>query len=283
MKKKSPSQSTFFNVRVLIGLCVFMGGVFLALVSFGPATAGFAQGTTRGQMAAVVAQALNVQPPACVPGQEMFDDVPASNPFCPWIEELARRGITGGCAPNLYCPSASVTRAQMAPFILKATSPAFGRDTAIVVTIPSDLSSVQLTEVTVTPTATGSVLARARGFCNFFDATSGVYYNVNIGIGVDANDAFNTTEANLGVIGHTNNATTGVQHQSQYSAERIFVATAGVPITLRVFGRQEEGLGDSHNTCSAALTLQELPPGATEPAGPPRAPGGTTVSPTISR
>ena len=50
----------------------------------------------------------------------MFQDVPASNPFCPWIEELVRRGITTGCAPNLYCPSAFVSRGQMAPFLVKS-------------------------------------------------------------------------------------------------------------------------------------------------------------------
>ena len=32
MKKKSTSQSAFFNVRVLIGLFVFLAGVFPALV-----------------------------------------------------------------------------------------------------------------------------------------------------------------------------------------------------------------------------------------------------------
>jgi hypothetical protein len=49
----------------------------------------------------------------------MFTDVPASNPFCPWIEELARQGITSGCTPTTFCPSASVTRAQMSVFIVK--------------------------------------------------------------------------------------------------------------------------------------------------------------------
>jgi hypothetical protein len=107
------------RLRLLIGLCVFITGIFLALLAFGPATTGLAQGTTRAEMTLALAKALDVTPPACVPGQEMFDDVPASNPFCPWIEELVRRGITSGCAPNLYCPSASVTRAQMAPFLVK--------------------------------------------------------------------------------------------------------------------------------------------------------------------
>ena len=35
MKKKSTSQSAFFNLRVLIGLFVFLAGVFLALLGFG--------------------------------------------------------------------------------------------------------------------------------------------------------------------------------------------------------------------------------------------------------
>src|SRR5713101_6213961 len=35
MKKKSASQSAFFNLRVLIGLFIVLAGVFLALVGFG--------------------------------------------------------------------------------------------------------------------------------------------------------------------------------------------------------------------------------------------------------
>jgi hypothetical protein len=35
MKKKSTSQSAFFNLRVLIGLFVVLAGVFLALLGFG--------------------------------------------------------------------------------------------------------------------------------------------------------------------------------------------------------------------------------------------------------
>jgi hypothetical protein len=120
MKKKSTSRSAFLNLRVLFGLCVMLAGVFLALVSFGPATTGFAQGTTRQEMTLTVAQALAINPPACVPGQEMFNDVPASSPFCPFIEELARRGITGGCGGGNFCPGDPVTRQQMAVFLIKA-------------------------------------------------------------------------------------------------------------------------------------------------------------------
>jgi hypothetical protein len=122
MKKKSTAQSAFFNVRVLIGLCVFIAGIFLALVGFGTFSNAIAQnGTTREQMTLSLAQGLDLpQPPACVAGAEMFADVPASSPFCPYIEELVRLGITAGCAPGLYCPFASVTRQQMAAFLVKA-------------------------------------------------------------------------------------------------------------------------------------------------------------------
>ena len=47
----------------------------------------------------------------------MFNDVAETNPFCPWVEELVRRGVVAGCAPALYCPAAPVTREQMAVFI----------------------------------------------------------------------------------------------------------------------------------------------------------------------
>ncbi len=55
----------------------------------------------------------------------VFADVPISNPFVQWIEDLYARGITGGCsggpppAPINYCPDAIVNRQQMAVFLLK--------------------------------------------------------------------------------------------------------------------------------------------------------------------
>lgn len=56
-------------------------------------------------------------PPACTVAS--FPDVPCSNPFAPWIHDLASRGITGGCAGGDYCPSDPVLRQQMAVFLVK--------------------------------------------------------------------------------------------------------------------------------------------------------------------
>ena len=56
-----------------------------------------------------------LEPPVCT--NPRFLDVPASSPYCRWIEELARRGSVLPCGANRYCPDLPVTRDQMALFI----------------------------------------------------------------------------------------------------------------------------------------------------------------------
>jgi hypothetical protein len=74
---------------------------------------------TREQMAAFLSRALGAfNPPT--PGAQRFADVPPSNPFYAFIEELAQRQITLGCGGGNYCPADSVTREQMAAFIIRA-------------------------------------------------------------------------------------------------------------------------------------------------------------------
>ncbi len=71
----------------------------------------------RAQMAVFVLRTLDpaMDPPTC--GTPVFGDVPASSPFCKWIEELARRGVVGGCGGGNYCPTNPVTRGQMGVFL----------------------------------------------------------------------------------------------------------------------------------------------------------------------
>jgi hypothetical protein len=81
--------------------------------------------TTRDQMAVfvlVAKEGMGYVPPACT--TPVFNDVPASNPFCRWIEELARRAVVGGCGGGNYCPTSVVTREQMAIFVLRTLDPA---------------------------------------------------------------------------------------------------------------------------------------------------------------
>ncbi|HWZ86833.1 MAG TPA: S-layer homology domain-containing protein, partial [Thermoanaerobaculia bacterium] len=78
--------------------------------------------TLRKQMAVFLLKSklgATYAPPACT--GTVFLDVPCTGGvFDPWIEDLAGRGITGGCGNGDYCPENPVTRAQMAVFLLKA-------------------------------------------------------------------------------------------------------------------------------------------------------------------
>jgi PKD repeat protein len=78
---------------------------------------------SRAQAAVMVLRAKHggqfTPPPAT---GSLFDDVPAGHWAGAWIEQLAREGITGGCAPRLFCPTGMVSRAQMAVFLSRAFS-----------------------------------------------------------------------------------------------------------------------------------------------------------------
>ena len=90
----------------------------------GPSTFCPTQPTSRAQMAVFVLAAKEGPasvPPAC--GSPMFADVPATSPFCPWIEELARRGVVAGCGGGNFCPDDAVTREQVAVFVLRTQDP----------------------------------------------------------------------------------------------------------------------------------------------------------------
>jgi hypothetical protein len=81
-------------------------------------------GVTRAQMAVFLLKTRNGSGYAPPPAQGIFDDVPASDPFAAWIERIYLGGITGGCSasPLLYCPGSTVTRRQMAVFLVKTFS-----------------------------------------------------------------------------------------------------------------------------------------------------------------
>jgi len=74
---------------------------------------------TRGQMAAFLVRALGYTAGA---GSDQFSDDDGST-FEADIERLAEAGVTRGCNPpanDMFCPSAPVTRGQMAAFLRRA-------------------------------------------------------------------------------------------------------------------------------------------------------------------
>jgi subtilisin-like proprotein convertase family protein len=74
----------------------------------------------RKQMAVFVLKAKEGPGYTPPPATGIFTDVPAANPFAPWIEELFHRNVVAGCGPGpTYCPDSPVLRQQMAVFLLK--------------------------------------------------------------------------------------------------------------------------------------------------------------------
>jgi hypothetical protein len=74
---------------------------------------------TRAQMAVFLLKARHGSdyvPPAAT---GVFADVPVSDAYAPWIEELALEGVTAGCGAGNYCPASPNTRGQMAVFLEK--------------------------------------------------------------------------------------------------------------------------------------------------------------------
>jgi hypothetical protein len=74
---------------------------------------------TRAQMAVFLTKARH--PVSCTyPATgAVFTDVPSNYWAGGFIEELWHEGVTGGCGAGLYCPENSVTREQMAAFLVR--------------------------------------------------------------------------------------------------------------------------------------------------------------------
>lgn len=77
------------------------------------------QAVTRAQMAIFLVRAFGV-PPAVGPDHFTDDDGKTGESS---INALFEAGVTGGCAPTRFCPTSSVTRAQMAMFLDRSIDP----------------------------------------------------------------------------------------------------------------------------------------------------------------
>ncbi|MBL8234113.1 MAG: putative Ig domain-containing protein [Bryobacterales bacterium] len=78
--------------------------------------------TTRTEMAVFLTRAklglMAGQPMHHAPAP-FFDDVPAANPFFGFVQKMREMGITTGCSATSYCPNATVTKGQMAMFVVR--------------------------------------------------------------------------------------------------------------------------------------------------------------------
>ena len=97
---------------------------------------------TRAQMAVFLLKGIHgagYTPPAAT--GTVFGDVPASAFAAAWIEQLVAEGITSGCGSGNYCPNGTVTRAQMAVFLLRAKYGSAYTPPAATGTVFGDVSS----------------------------------------------------------------------------------------------------------------------------------------------
>jgi hypothetical protein len=114
-----PVSHQFFGFIQALGAAGITGGCSTNPPQYCPDTS-----VTRGQMAVFLLRGIaypgSANPPA--PTGNVFADVPLGHQFAAWIEQLFDLGITSGCGTNpaRYCPETSVTRGQMAVFLLKA-------------------------------------------------------------------------------------------------------------------------------------------------------------------
>ncbi|HET6312216.1 MAG TPA: NPCBM/NEW2 domain-containing protein [Chloroflexia bacterium] len=108
-----PPGSTFYEyVERIVGRGV-VGGY--ADGTFGPGNS-----ATRGQIAKVLSNAAGFSD---APASPSFSDVGSSDPFYPYVERLASRGIIGGYADGTFGPGNPATRGQVAKMVANTFFP----------------------------------------------------------------------------------------------------------------------------------------------------------------
>ncbi len=115
---------------------------------------------TRDQMAVfLIRDRLGATTVFTYPGTPYFTDVPASYWAFAWIQRLDYDQITQGCAPNLYCPTESVTRGETSELLVRALFNDLLPPTTPVITqiSPNVLPLGQMETVTITGTNTSFV------------------------------------------------------------------------------------------------------------------------------
>jgi hypothetical protein len=115
---------------------------------------------TREQMAVFLVRARLGLNTFTFPPTPSFMDEPTTSFGFPWVQRMKLEGITAGCAANLYCPDATVTRGDMAIFIMRgAFNQLLPAGTPVIAQIsPSTLTHGTSATFTITGTNTNFFL-----------------------------------------------------------------------------------------------------------------------------
>jgi hypothetical protein len=103
------------------GASVSIGGVGATVTSLSPTSISATTGPHAVGLGTLVVTNPDSQS-ASLANAYFYDflDVSTSHPFHDYVVTLFLNGVTGGCGGGYYCPAASVTRDQMAVFLLKS-------------------------------------------------------------------------------------------------------------------------------------------------------------------
>ena len=164
---------------------------------------------TRGQMAIFVIRArlgAASDNTFTFPAMPSFDDVPATALYFKWIQRMKVDQITAGCTATSYCSDSSVTRGQMAIFLMRG---GFNRllpvGTAVVASVSPSAAPVG-GNVTVTVTGfnthflqgTTRVSAGAGTTVNSITVTDANTFTVQVAVAANANPGKRTLVVTTG-------------------------------------------------------------------------------------
>ena len=107
----TPGAYYFDAVNLLKGKAITSG---CSLTEYCPGN-----NVTRAQMAVFIVRAILGGDNFDYSATPYFTDVQPADFGFKWVQKMFELGITAGCGPGLYCPNDSITRAQMAVFIIR--------------------------------------------------------------------------------------------------------------------------------------------------------------------
>jgi hypothetical protein len=130
------AKQDFFDAPVAPPFFSYIEAIYQAGITQGCGSGNYCPSmpVLRNQMAAFIVRALHGDNPTCKGGipcsstAPYFADVPSSDYFFKYVQKLHEDGITTGCGNGNYCPTAYVTRDEMAAFMVRAEQVQYGHN-----------------------------------------------------------------------------------------------------------------------------------------------------------